>query len=121
MLARSTLPPETFEDHRSTQTHETLSASPLPHPPNLKKFVYPKIPTLSIIDTNHVLEFLYQNQWIPSSYDMPYGGPPPLWGQAPSFSHRSQLCTPEGLPSLGRPMGIALGSSNGTLLSSTQN
>ena len=52
---------------------------------------------------------------------MPYGGPPPLWGQAPPFSHRSWLCTPEGLPGLRRPMGIGLGSSNGTLPSSTQN
>ena len=86
-----------------------------------KNLVYPEISTLSVMDINHDLEFLYQNRRIPSSYDMPFGGPPLLWGQAPPFSSRSGLSTPGGLPGLGRPIGLGLGPSNGPLPSANQN
>jgi hypothetical protein len=85
-----------------------------------KNLVYLESPTLSVMDINHNLEFLYQNWRIPSSYDMPFGGPPLLWGQAPLFSHQSGLGTPGGLPGLERPMGIGLGPSLG-FLPSAQN
>jgi len=86
-----------------------------------KNLVYPEIPTLSVMDINHDLEFLYQNRRIPSSYDVPFGGPPPLWGQVPPFSSRSGLSTPGGLPGLGRPVGLGLGPSNGPLPSANLN
>ena len=86
-----------------------------------KYLVYPEIPTLSVMDINHDLEFLFQNRRIPSSYDMLFGGPPPLWGQTPPFSSRSGLSTPGGLPGLGRPVGLGLGPSNGPLPSANQN
>lgn len=57
----------------------------------------------------------FKNRRIPSSYDMPFGGPPPLWGQLPPFSHRSGLGTPGGLPGLGWLVGIGLGPSFGSL------
>ena len=95
--------------HRQSRVHQP------------KNLVYPEIPTLSVMDINHDLEFLYQNRRIPSSYDMPFGGPPPLWGQAPPFSSRSGLSTPGGLPGLGRPVGLGLGPSNGPLPSANQN
>jgi len=92
-----------------------------PHNHQPKNLVYPEIPTLSVLDINHDLEFLYQNGRIPSSYDMPFGGPPPLWGQASPFPHRSGLGPPGGLPGLGRPVGVGLGPSNGILPSAPPN
>lgn len=95
--------------HRQSHSHQP------------KNLIYPEILTLSVMDINHNLEFLYQNRRIPSAYDMPFGGPPPLWGQPSPFSHRSGLATPGGLPGLGRPVVMGLGPSNGTLPSAMQN
>ena len=92
---------------------------PRSHQP--RNLVYPEIPTLSVMDINHDLEFLYQNRQIPSTYDMPSRGPPLLWGQASPFPHHSGLGTAGGLPSLGRPVGVPLGPSNGSLPSAPQN
>ena len=74
--------------------------------------------TLSAIDINHDVEFLHQNHWIPLSYSLPFGGPPPLWGQGSAFPYRSSLAGGAGL--LG-PVGMGLGPSNGGLPSGTQN
>jgi hypothetical protein len=53
-----------------------------------KNLVYPEIPTLSVMDINHDLEFLYQNRQIPHRIIL-RSEVPLHWGRAPPFSHRT--------------------------------
>lgn len=59
------------------------------HHQSIQNLVYPEIPTLSVMDINHDLEFLSQNQQILSTYDQHMTCWSSALGQPSPFSHRS--------------------------------